>query len=523
MPAVVSHDIVSRLSKLGMFVARTIRIWPAGLIARGWDSEGQSEWLTTEAPCFGIVHDHPVSAYRLQVNDGPENVIDAGEAGSPVFVKIAPLPAGQHTLSVNVHRGLHLSMVPSVPPTEGIVTLSVREPEPWVPGTTSFAGLAISVYPQDPSLDTFWEGNVAVSILGPAGHSVTCSMSLENATGKELLSEQIGTFELPLSAEEWQKKLAQFLNHERRAWAYIEANSGRFLIKADELGEYSLRLERDTKPIRWICRISQQAMTVRLIDDTGRDDKARCRFSNLRRPALPTSLNTEALLNGFQVPFPGGLFEATSGEFFDTMVVCTPQIQGGLQGLVVEPDMQELDSSTFQNIDILKLLRLWGDARQAGPLVRIRRTLVINRLLNRLYSRLCGNKWAQAETNYLLNPRSEVPLQELQRLVSPVPGFAALLRRDFEKMEADNEVRIKWFAEVCARYQVCSKQGLCEFALQLASRPQHLLQLPAPVLDGLLLDIKNNSVALRGARFLALLAIPKALSSTGFALPGWKW
>jgi len=523
IPAVVSHDIVNKLNQLGVFVARTLRIWPAGLIGRGWDGEGQSEWLTTEAPCFGIVHDHPVSAYVLRVNDGPETLIDAGEAGSPVFVKIAPLPAGQHTLSVDVHRGFHLSMVPSVPPTEGIVTLSVREPEPWVPGTTSFAGLTISVDPQDPSLDTFWEGNVAIGILGPAGHSVTCSMSLETATGRELLSEQIGSFELPLATQEWHKKLAQFLNHERRAWAYIEASSGRFLIKADELGEYSLRLERDTKPIRWICRSSQQVMTVRLIDDTGSEDEAACRLFSLHRPAFSATLNTDALLTGFQVPFPGGLFEATSGSFQDTMVVCTPQIQGGFQGLAIEPDLQELDNSGFQIRDILKLLRSWGDARQAGPLVRMRRILVINRFLNHLYSRLCGSKWAQAEANYLSNSHSEVSLQELQRLVYSVPGFAALLRRDFEKMEADTEDRIIWFAEVCARYQVCSKPGLCEFALQLASRPQHLLTLPAPLLDELFLDIKNNSTVLRGARFLALLAVTKGPNLSGFALPGWKW
>lgn len=523
IPSTVSPDIVNELGQLGIFVARTVRIWPAGLIGRGWDGEGQSEWLTTETPCFGMVHDHPLSAYILRLNDGPETRIEAGELGSPVFVKIAPLPAGQHTLSVEVRRGFHLSMMPSVPPAEGIVTLSVREPESWVPGTTSFAGLTISIDPHYPSLDTFWEGNVAVGILGPAGHSVTCSMCLENATGKELQCEQIGTFELPLVAEEWQKKLAQFLNHERRAWTYIEASAGRFLIRADELGEYSLRLERDTKPIRWICRSSQQVMTVRLIDDTGRDGEAACRLFNLRRPAFPTIVKTDTMLTGFQVPFPGGLFEATSGDFLDTMVVCTPQIQGGLQGLVVEPDLQDLDSSGSQIIGILKLLRLWGDARQAGPLVRMRRTLVINRLLNRLYSRLCGSKWAQAEADYLSSSKSELALHKFQRLVYSVSGFAATLRRDFEKMEPGADIGTEWFSEVAARYQVCSNRGLCEFALQLASRPHHLVDLPATLLDGLFLDIRNNSVLLRGARFLALLSVTKSPGSNGFALPGWKW
>ena len=94
------------------------------------------------------------------------------------------------------------------------MTLHVREPEPWVPGTTSHSGLAISVDPLDPSLDTFWEGGVGVSVLGPAGRHVTCTISLTSASGKELLSDEIGSFELPVTTAEWTKKFSQFAKDE---------------------------------------------------------------------------------------------------------------------------------------------------------------------------------------------------------------------------------------------------------------------------------------------------------------------
>src|ERR1019366_7799880 len=54
MPDTLSSDNISALRQLGLQVARTVRIWPAGLSGRSWDGEGHSEWLTTEAPCFGI-------------------------------------------------------------------------------------------------------------------------------------------------------------------------------------------------------------------------------------------------------------------------------------------------------------------------------------------------------------------------------------------------------------------------------------------------------------------------------------
>lgn len=519
-PAIFSSGDIARLQQFGLYVARTVRIWPAGLTGRAWDGEGHSEWLTTEAPCFGIVHDHPLDAYSVRLNNGPETVIEARPVGRPVFVRISPLPVGTHTLSIKPRRD---SAGPSLTAQEGVVTLEVREPEPWIPGTTLHSGLVVSADPPDPSLDMFWEGDVGISILGPSGHQVTCEINLATPSGKELLSEQIGVFDLPVTAEYWQTKFSQFVNVERRTWTYLDAASGRFLVKADELGDYTLRLERDIKPVRWVCRSVNRVMTARLIDDTGRDDAATSRFFNLRRPAEPITLNADIILSGFQIPSPGGLFEARHGEFLDTMIVSMPQIEGGFQGLVIEPDLHGMDRGTVQVANVLELLRLWSEARLLGPLVGMRRRRVVERLTNRLYSRLCGRRWAEAESSYLSNPRSQSELRQLERLVGGSPGFAVVLLRDYHKIDVDTNSGSQWFAEVAARYQVCSEKGLCEFALQLASRPHHLFLLPKPILDGLLADITEKTVLLRGARLMAVLSATKNQASACAALPRWKW
>jgi len=521
-PDTLSSDNINWLQQLGLQVARTVRIWPAGLSGRGWDGEGHSEWLTTETPCFGIVHDHPLDAYSLRLNHGTETLIEASRVGSPVFVKIPPLPAGKHTLSVKARRGDHASAMPSSPAAEGVVTLEVREPEPWIPGTTSHAGLTISLDPHDPTLDTFWEGNVGVSILGPEGHHVTCAISLATASGTELLSEQIGTFDLPVTAAEWLKKFSQFVKEERRAWTYLEAGSGRFLIRGDELGEYALRLERDVKPVRWVCRSIHRITSVRLIDDTGRDDAATCRFFSFSRPAEPIS-RADDFLPEFQMDPPGGLFEARHGEFLDTIIVSTLQIERGFQGLVVEPDLHDLDNGNIQVRHVLDLLRLWCEARLVGPLAGIRRNCVIGRLVNLLFSRLCGRKWAEAEAAYLSDPQSMSALQQLERSVGGLQGFPAILLRGHDRMEAGTGPGTAWYAEVAAEYKISSEKELCAFALKLASQPHQSLLLPEAKFDELLRKISQKPALLRGARLLALLAASQNYAFDGGPFPRWNW
>ena len=522
VPDTFSSELSSMLQQFGLQVARTVRIWPAGLSARDFDGEGHTEWLTTEAPCFGIIHDHAVEAFSLRLDNGEETLIKAPDIGIPVFARIAPLPAGRHTLIVKVRRA-YTPGLPFSPPAEGVVMLDVREPEPWVPGTTFHAGLTISLDPHDPSLDGFWEGNVGVNILGPAGHHVTCSISLCAANGKELLAEQIATFDLPVTPSDWTKRFRSFIDDEGRAWTYLEATSGRFVIKGDELGEYVLRLERDVTPVRWVCRSLHRVTTVRLIDDTGGKDSPECKFFSFQHPSAPIDLDAQTVMAGYEAPAPGGIFEARHGKFHDTVNISVPPSGRGFADLVFEPDLHELNSHTFPITDILESLKLWSEARLLGPLVGIRRGRVIDRLVNRLYSRLCGQHWAEAEAAYLLNSHSGFDAQKLARSVGGPRAFPIVLSREHDRMETDTDSGKRWFVSVAARYQVSTDQGLCEFALQFASHPHELLGLPKSVLDGLLLDIKDKSVVLRGARLVALLAARNNPGPLGGIFPRWKW
>jgi len=228
MPDSISFETTKALHQWGLQVAKTVRIWPAGLPAHRFDGEGHSEWLTTETPCFGIVHDHAVDTYSLRLDDGPETLLSASGIGIPVFFKIEMLPAGRHKLLVKARA----PGAAGVPAAEGMVTLDIREPEPWIPGTTSHAGLAISLDSDNPSLDAFWENNIGVNVLGPAGHHVSREITLNAASGEPLLSELIGSFDLPVTRQDWSKRFAPFVREDRRTWTFLESGTTRSFLNA---------------------------------------------------------------------------------------------------------------------------------------------------------------------------------------------------------------------------------------------------------------------------------------------------
>src|SRR5262249_37424816 len=160
-------------------------------------------------------------------------------------------------------------------------------------------------------------------------------------------------FELPVTDEEWRRRFSQFVDVEKREWAYLEAGSGSLCIKEDDLGDFTLRLDRDVKPLRWVCRSSNRVTVARLIDDTGLEEPSACRFFSLRHPAESVSIEIDKALSGIAIPAPGGLYEAHHSKCEDTILVSMPQVEGGFQGLVIEPDLSSLDGDGGSIILIL--------------------------------------------------------------------------------------------------------------------------------------------------------------------------
>jgi hypothetical protein len=521
MPAQVTAEETARLQTFGLQVARTIRIWPAGLFSRGWDGEGRSEWLTSESPSFGIIHDHPTESYRLQLNDEVPTTITAKAPGVTTFVTLPPLSPGRHMLVASVARSSS-GPSPAARAAEVSIEIIVREPIPWIPGTTSYVGMSISVDPHDPTIDDFWNEDVDLSVQGPLGHQVHCGLSLYRANGDELSNREIGSLELPISQATWSRKIHEFLKSSAKDWTHLEAASGALILRGEELGDYKLPLTRDVKPVRWACKTTHDQVLLRLVDDTGSEDPMSVTMRAFDSPLTARTINAADLYAGIKCGTPGGLFAVEKGNTGDAIIVSSPEVEGGLQSLGIKVDVGAIDPTVLDVAPHLGEIELWMKTRLAGPLASFRRDRVVRALCQLLYARLCGTRWARAETAFLENPQSAQQTDELVACVDRTPGFAIVLQRDFSKTQGGTSARARWFFELAKSFRVCADPRLIEFALLIAGQPH---QVPAKEEEmGLLLSqVNDKTVLLRGARLLALLDVAKRAGGVGSAIPRWTW
>jgi hypothetical protein len=205
----------------------------------------------------------------------------------------------------------------------------------------------------------------------------------------------------------------------------------------------------------------------------------------------------------------------------DALIVSTPRVQGGLQGLLIDPSQVELSTIPIQSL--LGSLRIWAAARLAGPLAVNRRDRVAGALYQAVFARLCGDRWANAERAYLANPSAPNSMDELQRFFDrKSAGFNVVLRRDFARMEAGTGSGTNWFSDTANRYGVCSDSALCELALRIASQPLELVEKTDEEIASVIAKLIQVPELMRGARLVALCAIVAA-GNTANLTPGWSW
>ena len=508
MPSSVSAEMTARLKEMGLHVARTIRVWPAGLPGRGWDGEGSSEWLTTESPCFGIDHDHPVESLSFRLNDEPEKLIRTDDTEHPLFVRLPPMPAGTHKLTVKAKRSPELESIAPTPAAEGFVRLTVRDPEPWTPGVTSHPGLIVKVDPDHADLDTFWRNRINLSVNGPEGFVATFLATLQSADGSEILSERVGApMDLPIAPDAWRNSFDRFLGDETRAWRYLEAAICTLTIRADTLGTCTLRFKHEPVPVRWVIRSHRHNVVVRLVDDSGQDETdPEISLFSMERPFESAPLTLDAARSGCGVEPPGGLFVVTHGRHRDAVLVSAVSAQQGLQGLGVESSFPELSKSAHALSDYFRHLGLWRDARLSGFLAPLRHRKVMDGAVDTLRAALCGENWARAETCFREHPGLHAPIESLVASVDKHTGFGGVLRGRLAEEGAVGETTA-WFVDAAARNNVCRDRDLSEFALRLANHEPLVVTEVAdyPGLEPLLEKLTNNPAILRAARLLTLL------------------
>jgi hypothetical protein len=497
VPASVSTVQESLITQLGLQLCRTVRVWPAGLAARGWDGEGSGEWLTTENPTFGIVHDHALEAYAVSVNGGPETVVSAGQPGQAVFITLSELEAGTHILRV---RALSIprqgQAATGQRQAEGMVLMTVREPSAWVPGTTAHGGLVVNVEPSSPNLDDFASGRLHLQIFGPDERQVDVALRTIVPPSDGWIGRQ--RVALPKMISDWSALISAADDD------LSVASRAELVILGEELGEFRLPLEREAAPLRWACKRGSST-SLRMIDESGDDKPPRVTLRTFAKPVQPTVLDPDTCRQGFVVDPPGGLFLVESDGGEDAIIVSV-QPSGhhlGLEAMKVQPNLVGDGGEVPGSSQLLDLIGLWGRARAVGWLASMRKTAVLQALEAQFYAQLCGHRWVIAEALYLENKDLHALGENIGHTYD-AKSFSAVLRKG-QLAGTTGQQRAAWFGDIAARYKICGDPFLSSLALRLATDPRSARIEKADGFDGEVAKLASYGMLSRGARLAALL------------------
>lgn len=504
IPEAISEALAQQLAVWKLEIARTIRVWPAGIPGRRWDGEGRGEWLTTEKPCLGIVPDHKVESFEISLDGLQALKVDAGQSGEPRFIQLSELTAGTHLLQVTAQTKNKEGA--SLASHEGFLELRVREPEPWVSGTALHAGLIVTRSPYDATLDEFWQNEFDLSVAGPEGRQVTPYVSLHNAAEDETFRQQVcGAINLPITPDIWKRRFSEFIQREKCEWRYLEAASGRLTLDGGELGSYEVRFENEVKPVRWVLRHQDDGIFIRLVDETNQEEIAPvCRFFEMERPRNGRKINPEKALRGFKVEPPGGLFAVQIGESRDSVVVSTGLSGSQLAGLGVQPSHGSILNNPKEIIKLLRILRYWKSARVAGDLGSFHRYQVINTLMQGIVGIIAGFDWARAEARLIEARDPDKARSRLQALMKQKSGIASVIIRDAATQTGGRKQLISWFSDLAKRYQIANNDDFCHFAMDFALRPHALPTLYLTGLEQHIMNAQQSQTLIRAARLAVL-------------------
>jgi hypothetical protein len=257
--------------------------------------------------------------------------------------------------------------------------------------------------------------------------------------------------------------------------------------------------------VRWVWRSTSKSTQLRLVDDHDGDAPLRVSFRSFAKPLEELPIKPEDAAAGFEPFTPGGLFTASYGESKVPLVVGVRKVEGGLGGLLVDPDLSAVRRSRNDALMILQAIVAWTDTRQAGALASERRARVLSRLKECLHYVMCGVNWARAEAALGVGTSSNAAIGAMVDCFGDNRAFALVLTRDAVKYARMPEhVRHREFAALVHRYAVAPGVS-SKPALDLADVLDRGLRPSEPELASIIDHLWDHPALTAGARIIQLL------------------
>lgn len=501
LPEHVPADTRQVLNSLGLRLAATVRVWPAGIPAVSWDGEGRGEWLTTDTPCFGIDVDHDVDAVEVALDGISRLTIPRRGVKGPSWLQLSCLPPGNHTLTVEVKGGVNGHATSET--ARGEVLLEVRDPLGMEETISQRGGLMAIPSPSDATLDDLEQGRLMLDLFGPRAREVKVRLEI---AGPEHVDAQIGKFDLPVTLTElWTK-----LGSDAQELLGISSTC-RLVANAEEIGSFVLPLERISRPIRWLPKQSRQSISLRLIDEAGLGDHAVCQMAPLDAPNAPQPLDYDDCIDGIEVQEPGGLYVVTGKGRMDAVIVSMPSQQrwsdlASLKGFTPRLDGFAVPTGNLK--DDIQVLKLWSKARAVGPLGTVRQKKVLRAMRDALTKLVCGASWLRAEATFEKSNQNAGAIADLGDNITVNPAhrsFAAKLRMSHkEAIEKSPTEVVSWLLPIANAFGVCNDRNLVERALRFFTDPAGFMGRSTDV-EKDVRELAAHGDFVRGVRYLQIL------------------
>jgi len=505
LPERVSDELRHAIKALGLSFASTVRIWPAGLPAVSWDGEGQSEWLTTDTPCFGIDVDHEATSFEVALDDVSTLQIPRAGVQGPSWVQLPPLSLGRHRLVVEVKNSAGHGRWSGA--SCGEVILEVRDPLGLEESIHQRGGLMVIATPTDATLEHLERGELRLDAFGPTGREVQLYIEIE---GSQSVRKPFEKVVLPATLTDLWNRLPVDIQEDLGG-----SSACRLLISAGEIGTYALALERESRPLRWQLRRFRHATSIRLVDEAGLGSHVLCQMGLLDQPATARVLDYDDCVDGFDVDSPGALFVVAGRDRLDAVIVSQPG-QGNLHGLAQLAPAPRLDgfATTVERVPSdVELLTLWSRARVVGPLSAARQSKVVRSMRDALVGLVCGTRWMQAEHMYEQSARDDDAKEVLGDAISARRewrSFPAKLRMSHkETLEMNLSHVVHWLLAITKGFRICDDALLVERALRYLTDPNKFIGWSRNATEEVL-ALASNGEMTRGVRYLQLLLEDKS-------------
>ena len=555
LPSALTQDWEESLRRLGLRQAKTIDVWPAGLAAVAWDGEGQGEWLASERPCLAIRTNHPVAAIRVSMGTDADLELTAVTPGEPIFVELPQLPVGLHTVRIATRA----SVADEVEPLGELkVLMRIREAQPWSPGISPHGPLLLQMEPNSPTLEQLWEGRVQITLLGPMGRRVKCTVSLfEKDLVTATFAKQLQPVALPVTPDDWRGHFEKhFRNTGEAQVAYDTARVCELEFRGEELGAFTVRCEREFTPLRWAVRRDREGYIARLIDDSGDATRPVAGRMAFESPCVEETLE---LAQEYRAPAAGGMYVARVREF-TAAVIIPPNVRNvhGFADLRCVPRIDAEKRSAESVLRAVEFAHIWGHAKLPGDILSATRQRTVLRTIARhIFLLVGGERWVAAEAR--VEGTDDSALIGLKLEVSKHReeiGIAAALALECSALSvATREARVKRLASLAASFGLVrvlrllpsgpvpratsgliviarntltkteDLEWLAEFALRLASDPSEIMTWAGQQLRPGMTRLFELPTLARAARFLVITTDHQVQSraATGELYAGWGW